>query len=754
MLATASLLAGATAVPWSGTSAQSLKGASQAPAAQPTPGGSVQLKVRRLSDAVELVIEGAGPGPRLSQGFNGSSWQGQLNISTPNALKRGPQRLSIPELGLQLVTFSGGGQSYQIDVTPTSGLPLNRPVVSADGQNMILTFATPTPSSSQQTARPNLNQPGAIPQPTYAPPLQPRASAPPVGDMAVGTMVLRNSSYVNLRGPRVTMTLRDVPAKLALMTLTRLSHYGFVYIDDNKSTASQSNNQNQTQATGQPTSNSGTTNDRNVTISFVNEDYSRAVNAVLLASGLSAKLEGNLLIAGSNVASKGFGARLSKVYRLNQVSANSAADYLANLGASVTKTNTITTSVSTGATQTSSVSGAPSNSTTQTGTTTNVESYGASQGPLIGLQATTDSRLGTITLVGDAAVVGIAEQYLKQLDLRQRQVALSVRILDITLGNDLSASNSFAFRYGNNFIVNDEGRLLGAFGGNLPPTTEQFQTMAGGASSAKPVQDVASGQQQQTQVVTINPVAPAPINPSAAYTPENFYNFVKATIESSSTKILASPTLILSENAESIAGGSESSSSDPASFGSNSTIGRPRANEAFVTVGENVITSYEVTANQNSVPATCQPEFSIAGLTFGARINKIDDNGFVTFSLSPAISAATRTLEIKNCGFVDILAIRRLDTGTVRVRDGQTLILTGVISDSDIQTVRKWPILGDIPLVGQFFRSSGGSRDKRELVIMVTPRIINDETGGVYGYGYQPSSRQTREMMGTSLDAN
>lgn len=65
--------------------------------------------------------------------------------------------------------------------------------------------------------------------------------------------------------------------------------------------------------------------------------------------------------------------------------------------------------------------------------------------------------------------------------------------------------------------------------------------------------------------------------------------------------------------------------------------------------------------------------------------------------------------------------------------------------------MRKWPILGDIPLIGQFFRASGRSREKRELVIMVTPRIVNDDDGGVFGYGYQPGTNQVREFFGTQI---
>ena len=130
---------------------------------------------------------------------------------------------------------------------------------------------------------------------------------------------------------------------------------------------------------------------------------------------------------------------------------------------------------------------------------------------------------------------------------------------------------------------------------------------------------------------------------------------------------------------------------------------------------------------------------------------KIDDNGFVTFSLSPAISAVTSTELIENCGSRSVLSIRRLDTGSLRVRDGQTLVLTGVISDGDAEVVRKWPILGDIPLIGQFFRQSSGRREKRELVILVSPRIINDHEGGTYGYGYQPSLPAARQLTGVGI---
>ena len=661
----------------------------QAPA--PVATGPMQLQVRRLGNSVELVVEGAGPRPLLQQSSRGSSWQGQLSTASPTALRVGPQRISLPELGIQSVSLDGSGSSYSLSVIPMPGLPLARPVVSADGLNLILAFPTAT-QASLQTNRLDLSQPGAIALPTYAPPLQARAVAPPLGDMAVGTMTLRNPGYVNVSGPSVTMTLKNAPAKDALMALAQMGGYGFVFVEDSPA---------------QGGANPAPAGSRTVSISFRGESFSRALNSTLLAAGLQGKKEGNMIFAGPNALTKSFGAQMSKVYRLNQVGPNAAADYLANLGASVTKTNTITTSVTQGGDQ-NQPSGAPNSATTQSSTITNVEAYGASTGPLIGLRATTDTRLSTITLVGDIAIVLIAEQYLKQLDLRQRQVALSVKILDVGLSNDNQIANSFAFKSGNTFILNDNGALSATFG---------------------------------SATLTATPGVP---NPGAKYPDQSFIDSLNAVILSSSTKVLASPTLILSENPEQIQ--KDTSVNDENKLNASSKfsgpIGRFYSNEAFITVGEQVVTSFTTQDSATGAPPTCLPVFSNAGLTFGARVSRIDDNGFVTFSLSPEISAVAGVpISVGNCGSIRTVNKRRLDTGSLRVRDGQTLLLTGVISDDVQATVSKWPILGDIPLIGQFFRSSGTNRKKSELVIMVTPRIVNDVEGGSYGYGYQPSSR-------------
>ena len=688
--------------------------------------GSMNLRLRRGNDGVELVIEGVGDQPLLQQRLNGQVWEGRLQTQGAPGVRNGQVKLSDPVIGIQSATLVGSGSSYALKVTPSPGRPLKDPVVSADGRDLILKFSGLVVAPTLQTGRLNLNTPGRVPQRQYAPPLRPRAVAPPLGDMAVGTMVMQNRSYVNVSGPPVTLTLNNAPAKDALMALARLGGYGFVFVGEQGGGS---------QDAALPI--------RPVSIAFQNESYARALNGVLLASGLQGKLDGRTLMVGSKVSANTFGPQMSKVYRLNQSSAVSAAKYLGSLGASIQEPVPLkTTSIL------EEASGDASNSSSNTSEQIEIRSYSSGQGPLVGLIGTTDSRLQTITLIGDSLLVKLAEGYLRQIDLRQRQVALSVRILDVSLDNDSTISNSFAFRYGNNFILSDRGELVGAFGNLLPPNNSNFDAIAGGAESGKFQREIVSGRDAQIADRLIPPSpTPSRINPGNVFPKDNLFDLIRSIIVSSSTKTLASPTLILSENPVEISGGADVASSGVDSALQTATIGRSKANESFVTVGTQETVNYIVSAGQNGAPNSCQPVLGTAGLTFGARVSKIDDNGFVSFSLSPTIAAVTGTQNVEGCGPRSILSLRRLDTGSLRVRDGQTLVLTGVISDRDAQQVRKWPILGDLPLIGQFFRESAGDRAKRELVVLVTPKIISDEQGGSYGYGYQPSLPAARQLM-------
>jgi type II secretory pathway component GspD/PulD (secretin) len=62
----------------------------------------------------------------------------------------------------------------------------------------------------------------------------------------------------------------------------------------------------------------------------------------------------------------------------------------------------------------------------------------------------------------------------------------------------------------------------------------------------------------------------------------------------------------------------------------------------------------------------------------------------------------------------------------VRVRDGQTIYLGGLLSEEKRETVKKVPLLGDIPLLGMLFRHTRNETTRYDLVIEITPRIVGD----------------------------
>ena len=60
----------------------------------------------------------------------------------------------------------------------------------------------------------------------------------------------------------------------------------------------------------------------------------------------------------------------------------------------------------------------------------------------------------------------------------------------------------------------------------------------------------------------------------------------------------------------------------------------------------------------------------------------------------------------------------------LQLKDGETQILAGLISDEDRRTANKIPGLGDMPVIGRLFSTQGDDRRKTEIVMLITPRIV------------------------------
>ena len=100
------------------------------------------------------------------------------------------------------------------------------------------------------------------------------------------------------------------------------------------------------------------------------------------------------------------------------------------------------------------------------------------------------------------------------------------------------------------------------------------------------------------------------------------------------------------------------------------------------------------------------------------------DSGVVSLKVEPEVSTLDWANAITVGGFsVPALRTRRAQS-TVELRDGQTLVVAGLITREDSKDVSKFPILGDIPILGALFKSTNFSRNETELVLLVTPKVV------------------------------
>jgi pilus assembly protein CpaC len=121
---------------------------------------------------------------------------------------------------------------------------------------------------------------------------------------------------------------------------------------------------------------------------------------------------------------------------------------------------------------------------------------------------------------------------------------------------------------------------------------------------------------------------------------------------------------------------------------------------------------------------------------FGVGLNftpTVLENDMIALKVAPEVSELDFTTGVAFVaqGFVvPGLSVRRLSTH-VEVKDGQTFAIAGLLSDSHRNVVNKFPLLGELPVLGTLFRSSQFQKRETELVVLVTPRLVKPVTPGV-----------------------
>jgi len=102
---------------------------------------------------------------------------------------------------------------------------------------------------------------------------------------------------------------------------------------------------------------------------------------------------------------------------------------------------------------------------------------------------------------------------------------------------------------------------------------------------------------------------------------------------------------------------------------------------------------------------------------------QISEDGWIMLDVSPIITRLTDIVTSPNGSTAPVLDVKQ-SAGLVRLRDGEMVIIGGLIQDQVSETERKVPLLGDIPGLGRLFRGTFHVKEKRELVIFLSPKII------------------------------
>lgn len=719
----------------------------------PAPGITSVVISQLEPNSVRMVVTGTTSAPssqvaqRNAQGITLSISPGTGTAATPTLPRRNTPTATPPATAQR-----------QRRQTPTSQKPnvlVPNPKVTIDGK--------PAPAAGK-------------PQPaTPPPPTLPRAIAPPVGDIAISNSDASPDSInldSNERVPR--LVLRDAPAREVLSLLARAANLNLAF------TTAQPPGGQQNQPTPSPDQ-QGNEGPR-LSLDIQDESVQDVFNYVLRITGLQANRSGRTIFVGPRLPNQARDV-IVRSYRLNQISVESALNFLVAMGAesAVSRERTVTS------VNAVPVGGAATPATqTQTSTETRIETQRIDlqdSAPLLrGLEVVGDERTNSLTLIGSPKQVDVAASQLVQLDSRRRQVSVNVKIVDVNLLASQDNNTSFSFGIGDSFFSTDGGAATLNFGGVTPPTSGEARS----SRFSPPITTPGFPGEEQAPFLDAQPNAPFgtgtgqqfvnpplqtgniqsgqtgpgtyprppfgnsrnPLQPGVTDIPES------GPIEFGLPTLFQYPSRFLARLQTQVTSGNAKILTDP-------TLTVQEGQTAQVNLTQEVFAGTEiqyVTANAggNSIPVE-RPVTKEAGLTLLLRIERVDDNGFVSLSVAPTVSAPSGSAQVSTGETITLLSERSLTSGLIRLRDGQTLILSGIIQDQDTTSVTKVPILGDLPILGALFRRTTKNNTRNEVIVLLTPQILDDsQNSSPQGYNYQPSpeARQMLERRGVQVPGN
>jgi len=185
-------------------------------------------------------------------------------------------------------------------------------------------------------------------------------------------------------------------------------------------------------------------------------------------------------------------------------------------------------------------------------------------------------------------------------------------------------------------------------------------------------------------------VAGGGLSPGVTASPINIASLLKALDKNGLLNILSTPNILTSDN-----------------------------KEAEINVGENV--PFQGSATQSTIGTTTSVERKDIGINLKIK-PQISEGDYIRMDINQEISA----VKDSKGQAIDLVTTKRSARTSIVVKDKETVVIGGLIQDTEEETVSKVPFLGDIPLLGWAFKTKSKVRKKTNLMILLTPHIVKD----------------------------
>ena len=131
------------------------------------------------------------------------------------------------------------------------------------------------------------------------------------------------------------------------------------------------------------------------------------------------------------------------------------------------------------------------------------------------------------------------------------------------------------------------------------------------------------------------------------------------------------------------------------------------------------------------IPTNEDGSVTIQWKEYGVKLDiepVVDQMDKITSKVHAEVSSLDYSHGVVQNGFTIPALSTREAEAVIHVSNGMTMVIGGLLNSEDSKTVSKIPLLGNIPILGEFFKHTTRSRDKRELMILITPHLVGEDT--------------------------